>query len=64
MSVCPFSSVHDKRLTVTLVLIAHLVFCSPIRSFFFIYSYYLSISVILVMHSLAVLALPNEGDTR
>lgn len=63
MSVCPFPSVHDKRLTVTLVLIAHLVFCSPIRSFF-IYSYYLSISVILVMHSVAVLALPNEGDTK
>lgn len=31
---------------------------------FFIYSYYLSISVILVMHALAVLALPNEGDTK
>lgn len=63
MSVCPFPSVHDKRLTVTLILT-----CPPSivfsRQVFFIYSYYLSISVVLVIHSVAVLALPNEGDTK
>lgn len=63
MSVCPFSSILDKRLTVTLVLIcpSSIVFSHQVFLYLFL----------LPLHqcdsgdnSVSVLALPNEGDTK
>lgn len=64
MSVCPFPSVHDKRVTVTLVLIcpSSILFSHQV---FLLYLFLLPLHLCdSVMNSVAVLALPNEADTK
>lgn len=62
ISMCPFSSVHDKRLTVTLVLICQssIVFSHQV----FLYLFLLPLHQCDSGDALCGCVVPNEGDTK